>query len=272
MPAVLAAQDEADTSMEICAACHDEVVTAFVEGDHGRAMARLGEDVLSRSCNTCHGPAETHLEELTPESINRWPEPEACATCHPASLGTLRLHTPDHPRQGVLCLDCHASGHGADLDGDEVTEPLLLAQPVELCGDCHRETRSRFNMPFAHRDGREPMGCDECHAVHGTGKTGRLTLLQNGERCIACHTDKAGPFIFPHAPREVDGCLTCHDPHGSTNPRQLVRRTVANLCLECHADVPARSFHDVTQARFRQCQTCHRAVHGSNSDPRLFDE
>ena len=42
------------------------------------------------------------------------------------------------------------------------------------------------------------------------------------------------------------------------------------LCLECHSDVP--SFHDVSRPRYQNCQNCHAAVHGSNRDPRLFEE
>lgn len=261
-----AAQDD-ETGREFCAACHEEAVEAFTAGAHGKLMAARSQETLDRSCATCHGPVELHLEEFTAESINTWPEPSACLDCHPERMGNLRKATPGHERHGVACLDCHESGHA-----EPKAEPLLVAAPRQLCGDCHGDVRAAFARPFVHREGSEAAGCDNCHAVHGGGEQGRFTMLANGGVCITCHTDKAGPFIFQHAPREVDGCVTCHEPHGSSNPRQLVRRTVLSLCLECHADVPARSFHDFTQARFRACQSCHRAVHGSNSDPRLLDE
>jgi len=32
------------------------------------------------------------------------------------------------------------------------------------------------------------------------------------------------------------------------------------------------SFHDVSRPRYQSCQNCHAAVHGSNRDPRLFEE
>ncbi len=264
--AAAAAQDD-ETSREFCAACHDEAVAAFTEGPHGQAMAARSQEILDRSCATCHGPVEMHLEEFTAESINRWPEPPACLACHSGAEGGMRKATPGHPRQGVACLDCHESGHAMPE-----AEPMLLGEPRSLCGDCHGDVRSAFNLPFAHREGSETFECTACHAVHGGGEAGRYAQLANGALCIRCHTDKAGPFVFAHAPREVDGCVTCHDPHGSPNPRQLVRRTVLNLCLECHTDLPVRGFHDFSQARFRACQGCHRAVHGSNSDPRFLDE
>ncbi len=94
--------------------------------------------------------------------------------------------------------------------------------------------------------------------------------------CLDCHTDKAGPFVYPHAPREVgprtlgNGCLSCHVQHGTPNPRLLTRRDIRSICLECHTNLPA--FHDQTRARFRNCITCHIAIHGSNHDVRFFDD
>ena len=30
--------------------------------------------------------------------------------------------------------------------------------------------------------------------------------------CIKCHANKAGPFVFEHAPVKLEGCSTCHIP------------------------------------------------------------
>ena len=273
-PAALVAQDEAppapeDVAMDVCALCHDVEAEAVAASVHGQLMARRSEETLQGSCAGCHNPSALHVEEATPETVQRVPTSETCATCHTEAPGSLRLATPGHPRHGVECGECHASGH----EDVHEAEPLLAARSPELCGGCHAEQRSAFELPFAHRHGSRAFDCEECHQVHaGGGETRRLTLLGNGGACITCHTETAGPFIFPHAPREVDGCIECHEPHGSPNPRQLVRRTVLSLCLECHIDLPPRSFHDFTRPRNRACQTCHRAVHGSNSDHRLLEE
>lgn len=262
-----AARAQEETEREFCAQCHEETVDAFTAGPHGQAMAAVSQEILDRSCATCHGPVETHLEEFTAESIERWPKPAACLECHPNAAGALAKSTPGHARNAVACLDCHGPGHA-----EPPAAPLLLGEPRTLCGGCHADVKAAFSQPYSHREGSETFECTTCHAVHGGGEAGRFAFLGNGGVCITCHSDKAGPFVFPHPPREVDGCVGCHEPHGTSNPRQLTRRTVLNLCLECHADVPVRSFHDFTQARFRRCQTCHRAVHGSNSEARLFDE
>jgi len=265
----LAAQDKGGgeaVTLDTCAVCHDDVAAAFVKGPHGRAMAKVSKDVLARSCVTCHGPAAAHVDDPSTENINRRPGPEACASCHADRSGGLELTMPAHPRNGVQCLDCHSPGHS------DTRIAHMLRKPVDqLCASCHQLEAAEFQRPYAHRKGaQEPFQCTACHDPHGESRRGRLTLLHNGGVCIECHTGKAGPFVYPHPPREVDGCVTCHEPHGSMNPFQLKRRNVMNLCLECHADVPA--FHDLSQARYRACQTCHVAVHGSNRDPRLRTE
>ncbi|MFI5165921.1 MAG: cytochrome c3 family protein [Thermoanaerobaculales bacterium] len=109
-----------------------------------------------------------------------------------------------------------------------------------------------------------------CHSVHG-GTTVKGHIEEDARsRCVTCHTEKAGPFVYPHPPREVTGCLACHQPHGSPNPRLLTRPNGTQLCLECHTDTP--SFHDLTKPQYRSCAACHAAVHGSQRDSKLFNE
>jgi DmsE family decaheme c-type cytochrome len=262
---VFMAQEEEPVDRETCAVCHEETAEAFSKGPHGTGMAAMDPGLLDRSCETCHGSAAAHVEDPSPENIQRKPEESACLSCHAQARGLMELSTPGHVRNGVSCLDCHASGHEAPA-----AEPLLAGEPADMCGVCHRKERADFRLPYAHREGDDPVTCLSCHDLHGSGRVGRLTQLHNGGVCIDCHTEKAGPFVFPHPPREVDGCIACHEPHGSVNPRQLKRRRVADLCLECHAGIPA--FHDITKVRYQSCQSCHAAVHGSNRDPRLFEE
>ncbi len=253
-------------TLKTCATCHDDVAAAFAAGPHGRAMAKVSSKLLERSCVGCHGPAAAHVDDPSPENINAHPGSQACAMCHGDRAGGVELNMPAHPRNDVQCLDCHTPGHS-----DSGTEHMLLKPVRQLCAGCHQLEAARFQWPYAHRKGaQEPFECTACHDPHGENRSGRLTLLGNGGVCIECHTEKAGPFVYPHPPREVDGCVTCHEPHGSMNARQLKRSSITNLCLECHADVPV--FHDLSQARYRACQNCHVAVHGSNRDPRLLAE
>jgi DmsE family decaheme c-type cytochrome len=260
----LAAADEPLT-METCAMCHEDQAAAFAASPHGRSMARVDATILEISCVKCHGATAEHIDDPTPENVQRTPDNAACVSCHTASLPALDVTTPGHVRFGVACIDCHAAGHtGPD------TRYLLADTPFKLCQQCHQSEAGEFKMPFAHRDGTRDFDCTNCHSMHGLNRQGRLNLLSPTGACVDCHSEKTGPFIFPHPPRELDGCIACHQPHGSTNPRLLRRSMVAQLCLECHAGVPA--FHDLARPKYQSCQTCHAAVHGSNRDPRLFEE
>ncbi|MBI1941936.1 MAG: cytochrome C, partial [Acidobacteria bacterium] len=118
--------------------------------------------------------------------------------------------------------------------------------------------------------------CTDCHNQHGGFLTKQLrsTAAQDAV-CFKCHVDKAGPFVFEHAPVKTEGCIACHTPHGSSNPRLLKRSQVNLLCLECHtitidSPVPGLpSFHNQSQ-KYQACTLCHMAIHGSNFSSVFF--
>jgi DmsE family decaheme c-type cytochrome len=109
------------------------------------------------------------------------------------------------------------------------------------------------------------MECDSCHNPHGTVTAKLIDAPTVNDKCLSCHAEKRGPFLWEHPP-VTENCLNCHAPHGSVNPSML---TVAppRLCETCHIDArhPAQA-HD-PQLRFviwRSCMNCHPQVHGSN--------
>ena len=251
--------------MEDCAMCHDDVAEPFAAGPHGSLMAARSPKSLEISCATCHGATAAHVDEPDVSNVNRRPDNAACLRCHVDSMAKMDLATPGHVRNGIACLDCHASGHG-----ESKAEHLLLDEPRLLCARCHQQEANTFRLPYAHRNGLKPFDCTECHEIHDVMRAGRISLLDAGAPCVSCHIEKKTPFVFPHPPGDRDGCVSCHVPHGTTNPRQLTRASVTMLCLECHPSVP--SFHDITRPRYKNCQSCHAAIHGSNRDPLLFKE
>jgi DmsE family decaheme c-type cytochrome len=262
--ASMAAAQEPVT-METCAICHEDVAPVFAAGTHGRAMARVDSAILDGSCVGCHSPAAEHVDDPTTDNIKRFPDAGACLACHPGQQGLTDISTASHVRSGVACLDCHGSGH------DELnTDHMLQSAPHKLCAECHLSESGSFQMPYAHRDGTRPFECTNCHSVHGDNRQGRLAMIGSGGVCLDCHTEKTGPFVYPHPPQQLNGCINCYVPHGSPNPKLLTRHRVAALCIECHSNVPA--FHDISRPRYQSCQNCHAAVHGSNRDPLLFEE
>jgi DmsE family decaheme c-type cytochrome len=267
--AVAAGSVWADDSvpMSDCEMCHEDVVPVFAASSHGRLMASHSDAMLQRSCEGCHGSGAAHIDDPLPENIIRSPGPAQCATCHPDRTGKVEILMPRHNRSGVVCLDCHMSGHEEEPSTEDHGLKLEIAT---LCGTCHQGESASFNMPYAHRDGQHPFDCTECHSIHSDTRVGRLAILGNGGACVECHTEKAGPFIFPHQPSQLDTCMSCHMPHGTTNSKLLTRPNIDMLCLECHANVP--SFHDVSRPRYQNCINCHAAIHGSNRDPRLIEE
>jgi predicted CXXCH cytochrome family protein len=84
-------------------------------------------------------------------------------------------------------------------------------------------------------------------------------------RCVECHREYAGPYLYPHEGSHRLACLSCHEPHGSTNPRLLTHASSRELCFSCHETIEL--IHDQSPGSvFRQCLACHTEVHGSNWD------
>ena len=58
------------------------------------------------------------------------------------------------------------------------------------------------------------------HHVDYTPKFGQH--VQTSELCATCHTEKATPVSFKHAPVAGEqGCLSCHSAHSTDNARLL---------------------------------------------------
>jgi DmsE family decaheme c-type cytochrome len=137
--------------------------------------------------------------------------------------------------------------------------------------------------PFHHKVPEGGMKCSDCHNQHGGFLAKQLRSWVGGDvTCLKCHADKAGPFVYEHAPVKTEGCQSCHTPHGSTNPKLLKRNEVRFLCLECHSNTPGipaedaglgpptPSFHNLATPRFQNCTVCHVMIHGSNNHPFYF--
>lgn len=197
-----------------------------------------------------------------------------CAECHVDQWekfqGTVHDDTlaymADMPDGVGGCEACHGPGltHVELAGGEEpgFREAIDGGPEPDSCFQCHAEQRGEFSLTERHPVIEGLMECSDCHDPHGSLRS-ELAVAESNESCTTCHTDKAGPWVFPHPPGEVESCTTCHQPHGSVNPHLLPYREITFTCLSCHTAQPA--FH--TLPGFAECNACHVQIHGSNLDP-----
>ena len=261
---------------ETCITCHEEEGKSFDKGPHWKTNLDKSKGPEYQGCEACHGPGKEHAESADPSKIIRLPglsreeSSKRCLACHEFGEEHSNFLRSPHLKNNVGCIDCH-SVHSAKVN----RQLLKMAQPA-LCYSCHQEEARFLETFFHHRVNEGLINCTNCHNQHGgfLNKQLRSTAAQD-QVCFSCHTDKAGPFVWEHAPIKTEGCVACHTPHGSSNPRLLVRSQVNLLCLECHTltiDAPAPaapSFHNQA-LKYQACTMCHNSIHGSNSDRVFF--
>ena len=261
---------------DTCKTCHEEIGKTYDHSPHWKtAINHRGPQY--QGCEACHGPGKAHVEsggDITKivrfKTLSREESSKRCLECHEFGEEHANFLRSEHLKNNVGCIDCHSAHH------PKVERALLtMAQPM-LCYGCHAEVKPQFSKPFHHRVNEGLITCSNCHNPHGGFLTRQLRATAAQDQvCFACHTDKAGPFVFEHAPVKTEGCVSCHTPHGSSNPRLLKRSNVNLLCLECHtltidsAAPGIPSFHNQAQ-KYQACTMCHVAIHGSNSDRDFF--
>jgi DmsE family decaheme c-type cytochrome len=261
---------------DTCKTCHEEIGKTYDHGPHWKtALNHRGPQY--QGCEACHGPGKAHVESggdiakiVRFKTLSREESSKRCLECHEFGEEHANFLRSEHLKNNVGCIDCHSAHH------PKVERALLtMAQPM-LCYGCHAEVKPQFSKPFHHRVNEGLVSCSNCHNPHGGFLTRQLRATAAQDQvCFTCHTDKAGPFVFEHAPVKTEGCVSCHTPHGSSNPRLLKRANVNLLCLECHtltvdsAAPGIPSFHNQAQ-KYQACTMCHVAIHGSNSDRDFF--
>jgi DmsE family decaheme c-type cytochrome len=251
-----------------CQTCHETAV---------KSLLRTRHYGVERSCDSCHGDTSDHLQKETEAGevgrvtyLRRAKPSEAdrvCLECH--DKGDQAHWTGGvHERRGVSCIGCH-SVHAFR----SVKAQLKTARDPETCYACHAAIRSRAQRVSHHPIREGAMECSSCHEPHGSAPK----LVAAGwvnDKCLACHAEKRGPFLWEHAPAR-ENCMHCHDPHGS-NHRSLLVAKQPFLCQRCHMSgghpsvlsdgrtvLPASS--PSVLAVGRSCTNCHRAVHGTNA-------
>ncbi len=199
------------------------------------------------SCETCHGPAESHnracraLPEgetptnlflkswraFTPDQIN-----SACSTCHAKMIPLTPSFIPgetyfDH-YDLVTLEDRDFSADGRDL-GENYTFTLWLLNP------CAKKSN---------------LNCVTCHTSSGRYRFAKEYTNDVNAACSSCHADKAKD-IKAHSRHAPDGkagaCVACHMPMTSFAamrrsdhsqrppcPEAAMRYGATSACIICH--------------------------------------
>ncbi len=270
---------------EACQACHEDIYANFQKNPHEVLNSHPKRGEKDHACESCHGPASSHVESLSPEEIVNPAKltaarvDETCLTCHrnqPTHIGRIQS---SHARSRVACTSCHRMHQPEAESLVARTEKAVNQQ----CAACHPSVQAAFQQPHAHRVQQQAMSCLSCHNPHGSFLPKQIrTFAANEPGCLNCHANLRGPFTYEHAPMRLSGCSTCHEPHGSANPKMLTRAEVRFVCLECHTNLVQQipgaaaaigvvppAFHDLRSTRYQNCTVCHQKIHGSHIDRSL---
>ncbi len=187
---------------EACADCHSDVVEAHSRGRHQFV-----------GCETCHGPAEAHVENPTDVKPRVPRERDFCPRCHAYDpsrpTGFPQIEPASHnPGQG--CVTCHAPHAPAPPTGAPST-----------CAACHGEI-ARTKATSRHAS----LACTRCHQVpdqhRESPRTFPATKPASRDVCGACHAKGASPPADVRGPvPQIDMsqhgqrflCQQCHYPH-----------------------------------------------------------
>jgi DmsE family decaheme c-type cytochrome len=257
-----------------CLGCHDEdyepPLFPIFKTKHA-VIADARTPFANQQCEACHGPGGTHVKAKKKRGgtiinfvKNSWTpvkdQNEKCLACHQTHQ-RIEWKGSTHEFNGLACVSCH-SIHVAH---DPVRE---RAEQPRVCLTCHKSEQSELYMASHHPVREGQMACSDCHNVHGEDGTGLLVKTISREKCVSCHAEKRGPFLWEHAPVAED-CTLCHAPHGSNQPA-LLRKRVPQLCQQCHdpSGHPSVSYNGSKLPSpfmsVKGCLNCHSAVHGSN--------
>ena len=253
-----------------CFTCHEAVFSkSFIKSHHAG---------LEQACASCHKGASEHaaamqagtdnppipsIKKLSSAQIN-----ETCLGCHEKGKQA-NWAGGVHDRRNLNCTTCHGVH---DYKSDQ--HQLKTASDPDTCYSCHPAIRAK-SLRSSHHPVREGlMTCGDCHNPHDSTTPKMVSAAWVNEKCLECHTEKRGPFLWEHAPVR-ENCLNCHDPHGSNHDKMLVAKQ-PYLCQRCHLNTrhpgtlydgqnAATGVQVSNRAIEHACRNCHQNVHGSNA-------
>jgi len=103
------------------------------------------------SCEACHGPGNS---AHPPAEVPVLSDEEYCGTCHPTTLGEVRLSGHSTLNE-IRCVDCH----------DPHSQEVLFENPNDMCKDCHEEDLGKMEAALSDLHLQENIACATCHTL-----------------------------------------------------------------------------------------------------------
>ncbi len=176
---------------DVCLDCHDQGIE-IRRGFHSTV-----------SCETCHGPAQGHVDDLATK--------------------------PSAPRERRFCSVCHTYDPSRPTGFPQINP--VAHNPMKPCISCHD--------PHDPEPPETPRECRGCHAeIARTMSVSHHVLLE----CTTCHTAGEGHRISPRAeratkPLQREFCGKCHDEGQEgfeTLKVDMGTHGGRYLCWQCH--------------------------------------
>lgn len=196
-------------------------------------------------------------------------DPEACLTCHEASMetyaGTAHAHALSLAGNTDVggCESCHGP---RSKHMENPTAELAITKSesqAAVCLQCH-EGGKRFAWKTGPHQSAD-VSCTSCHTVMAKKSDGALLKKASAsETCYSCHAEVKGDLgkMSHHPVREGKiECADCHNVHGAT-PSLLIKPTLNETCVTCHSEKRGPFVWEHAPVR-ESCANCH-TPHGSN--------
>lgn len=231
----------------MCAECHSTNLKKNY--DLEKDSYQTSYDLLTVSCEACHGPGEQHVKYINGkdyQSGNKQPNSLLLLAKNTKQLDQINACAPCHAVQSNVAADKIASAELLDNHIPAVPNTERFHADGQVNEEDYNYTSFLQSKMFA-----RGVQCSNCHNPH----SGKLVLPGN-LTCLQCH---AKTFDEPsHHFHTINtagaACVNCHAPgknymgndlrhdHSFRVPRpdMSVSYATPNACNNCHQDKPAK--------------------------------
>lgn len=233
----------------MCADCHSTGLRRGYDASRGTFKTTWTE--IDVSCETCHGPAASHVAWAKSGAFRRLFQPAAAKAEHGFRFNHMGQGAP---AEIAACARCHArrsalhEDFGYAKDFLDEYAPQLLSEGVYHADGQIQDEVYEYGSFLQSKMYHNGIKCSDCHDPHGL-----KTRRPGNALCTGCHEAARFDAVAHH--RHAQGgpgglCVECHMPrktymrvdprrdHSLRVPRPdlSVKYGTPNACSQCHAD------------------------------------